>query len=196
MFANGCGGYSSAHNTDFLCTGIGVQKFVHPESKSGHWVRVVKCPYPIIRMADLYLMRAEILNEIGGPNQDVWDAVNKVRRRAGIPDVEVVWADASLVRTPGKHNNKDEMRNIILQERSIELAFEGGNRFWDMHRYKKAMSEFSSPIMGWTHSASTAEKFFVLSAKQTRRFLARDYLWPLSLNERNVNSNLIRNPGW
>jgi hypothetical protein len=196
MLSNSYGGYVSGYSNNFLCTGIGVQKFVHPESKSNHWVRVIRCPYPIIRMADLYLMKAEILNEIEGPSQRVYDEINKIRRRAGIPDVETVWADASLVRTPGKHLNKDGLLEIILQERSIEFAFEGGNRFWDMHRYRKAMSEFSSPILGWNYTAADAEKFFVTGLKQTRRFLARDYLWPLSLKERNVNSNLIQNPGW
>src|SRR5690625_5223127 len=50
MFANTDGGYnSSQHTTDFLTTGIGVKKFVHPESKSGAWQRTLKHPYPIIR---------------------------------------------------------------------------------------------------------------------------------------------------
>jgi hypothetical protein len=196
MLTNSNGGLTSSYANNFLCTGIGVQKFVHPESKADHEARIVKCPYPIIRMADLYLMKAEILNEIEGPSPRVYAEINKVRKRAGIPNVETVWADATIVRNPGKHLTKDGMLDIILHERSVEFAFEGGNRFWDMHRYKKAMSEFSSPILGWNYSASTEDKFFVTGLKQTRRFLARDYLWPLSLKERNVNSNLIQNPGW
>jgi hypothetical protein len=83
-----------------------------------------------------------------------------------------------------------------LQERSIELAFEGGNRFWDMHRHKKALVEFSSSVMGWSYEGFNAEYFFVVKPVQTRRFLFRDLLWPLSVNEMNINSNLIQNPGW
>jgi hypothetical protein len=199
MFAGGEGGYSSNFTSDFLATGIGVQKFVHPESKSNAWQRVIKFPYPIIRMADLYLMKAEILNEIkDSPDQEVWDAINQVRRRAGIRDVDDVWADATIVkpRSLNNHTKKDNMRDIILQERSVELAFEGGNRFWDMHRHKRALVEFSSSVMGWSYDGYNAEYFFVVKPVQTRRFLFRDLLWPLSVAEMNINSNLIQNPGW
>ncbi|WP_262915345.1 RagB/SusD family nutrient uptake outer membrane protein [Niabella ginsengisoli] len=86
MFANTDGGFnSSQHTTDFLATGIGVQKLVHPESQSNAWQRVIHFPYPLIRMADLYLMKAESLNEYSGPSGEAYEAVNKVRRRAGIP---------------------------------------------------------------------------------------------------------------
>jgi hypothetical protein len=198
MLSSGVGGFESNFTSNFLCTGIGVQKLVHPDSKSGSWQRVVKFPYPIIRMADLYLMKAEILNEIQGPGQPVWDEINKVRRRAGIPDVEKVWSDATLVRprSLNNHLDKDKMRDIILQERGVEFAFEGGNRFWDMHRHKRALTEFSSSAMGWSYDGFEPEYFFVIKPVQTRRFLFRDLLWPLSVKEMNINSNLIQNPGW
>jgi hypothetical protein len=87
------------------------------------------------------------------------------------------------------------MRDIILQERGIELAFEG-HRFWDMHRHKQAITEFSAPVMGWNYQGNNAENFFVMQAIQSRRFILRDYLWPISEGEINKNSNLIQNPGW
>jgi len=189
-------GMASNFPGNYFYTGIGVQKLVHPESKSGRWERAVRFPYPIIRMADLYLMKAEILNEYEGPSQKVYDALNIVRRRAGIPDVEVAWSNAALLKPKSlnRHLDKDGLRDIILQERGIELSFEG-QRFWDMHRHKLASAEFSAPVMGWNHTVS-GEKFFVLLPKQTRRFLERDYLWPLSVGELNINGNLIQNPGW
>lgn len=196
MFANTDGGFnSSQHITDFLATGIGTQKFVHPESQSGAWQRTVKYPYPLIRMADLYLMKAEALNEYSGPSGQVYDEINKVRRRAGVPDVQTVWADPSLARTTGKHLTKEGLRDIILQERSIEFAFEG-QHFWDMMRHKRAVSSFSSPIWGWTHTGTTAPAFFVLEVKQQRRFTITDCLSPIDLNEMNTNGELIQNPGW
>ncbi|MDR3245844.1 MAG: RagB/SusD family nutrient uptake outer membrane protein [Prevotellaceae bacterium] len=192
------GGYTPAYsNENYLCTGVGVQKFVHPESKSGHSARIIRFPYPIIRMADLYLMKAEILNEIGGSTPDVWAEVNKIRNRAGLPNVEDVYTNDNIVRVQyrDKHLEKDGMREIILRERSIELAFEG-SRFWDMHRYRRAITEFSTPMIGWNPEGYNANRFFVLDLKQSRRFLFRDCLWPISLNERNTNSNIIQNPGW
>ncbi len=197
MMYNGAdGGYnSSTHSTDFLTTGIGIQKLVHPESQSNAWQRVIRFPYPIMRMADLYLMKAEALNEYSGPSQEVYASINRVRERAGIPNVETVWSDATLAKSVNKHLTKEGMRDIILDERSVELAFEG-QRFWDMWRHKRAVAEFSSPVWGWTHTGSTGETFFVLEAKQARRFTITDYLWPIDLNELNTNGNLIQNPGW
>lgn len=197
MYAGKDGGYnSSQHTTDFYEAGIGIKKFVHPESKSGAWQRTIKYPYPIIRLADLLLMKAEALNEYSdAPTQGVYDAINQVRERAGIPKVEVVWADASVVRNVDKHKSKEGMREIILQERGIELAFEG-SRFWDMLRYKRAATEFSAPVWGWTYTGQTGADFFILEAKQSRKFTITDCLWPIDLNEMNTNSKLIQNPGW
>ena len=191
------GGYNpSVNGTDFYCTGVGLQKLVHPESRSSYWQRTVKFPYPIIRLADLYLMKAEALNEYKDvPDREVWDAVNMIRARAGIPNVEVVWADRDLARTVNKHTTKTGMRDIILRERAIEFAFEGVH-YWDMIRHKRAHIEFATPIQGWNYRGTTPTSFFVLGVVQARKFTIRDYLWPIDLNELNTNGNLEQNPGW
>jgi hypothetical protein len=202
MYSNRIGGISSIHGntglTNYFWSGIGVQKFVHPESRCSSPIRFVRFPYPIIRMADLYLMKAECLNEVKSqPDEEVWDEINKVRHRAGIPDVDDVWANATLTASNylNRHKTKAGMREIILQERSIEMAFEG-TRFFDVRRHKKAIAEFNKPSMGWMGDKGTAEDFFVLETKQKRRFLMRDYLWPIPLDEINVNPNLKQNPYW
>ncbi|GHT67928.1 starch-binding protein [Bacteroidia bacterium] len=194
MMQGTSGGYNpSINGTDFFCTGIGIQKLVHPESRSSNWQRVIRFPFPIIRMADLYLMKAEILNEIKEtPDAEVWNEINRVRARAGIPTVQASWANA---RTANKHTTKAGMRDIILQERGIEFAFEG-SRYWDMLRHKRAHIEFSSPVQGWNYKGTNTSAFFVLGVVQSRRFTVRDYLWPISLNELNTNGKLIQNPGW
>ncbi|MDR3245051.1 MAG: RagB/SusD family nutrient uptake outer membrane protein [Prevotellaceae bacterium] len=179
----------------YYATGIGVQKVTHPQSSAGQGFRTIFLPYPIIRMADLYLMKAEALNEFSGPSQEVYDALNVVRRRAGIPDVEVVWANPSLARHPDAHKNQVNLREIILQERSIELAFEG-SRYWDVIGYKQAVSEFSKPIRGWNTKGTNAQSFFFTGNVQLRRFTPTNYLWPIPENELNINSNLKQNPGW
>jgi len=197
MYAGSDGGFnSSQHTTDYYETGIGIKKFVHMESKSGHWARTVKYPYPIMRLADLYLMKAEALNEYNdAPTQEVYDAINLVRERAGVPDIETVWSDASIVKSVNKHRTQEGMRDIILKERSIELAFEGSH-FWDMLRTKRAVMEFSTPVWGWDYTGTTGANFFNLEVKQSRRFTITDCLWPIDLNEMNTNSKLIQNPGW
>jgi hypothetical protein len=197
MFYKGeCGrGVSQYPEDNFYATGIGVQKVTHPQSSAGWSFRTIFFPYPVIRMADLYLMKAEALNAFSGPSQEVYDALNVVRRRAGIPDVEVVWADPNLARRPNAHTDKTELEKIILQERSIELAFEG-SRYWDVIGYKQGPAEFSKPIRGWNTLGTTAQSFFFTGNVQLRRFTTTNYLWPIPENELNINSNLKQNPGW
>jgi hypothetical protein len=199
FFYNQSGGNNAAQYSNanrHLGSSIGVQKILHPESIAFTEARIVKAPFPIIRMADLYLMKAEALNEyLETPTNDVYDAINLVRDRAGIPTVQQAWSSA---RTVNNHQTKEGMRDIILQERSIELAFEG-QHFWDMYRYKKAHIEFTGSFWGWNdlNTGTTPTAFFVLKKLGTDRlFTFRDYLWPLPTTELNINSNLIQNPGW
>jgi hypothetical protein len=193
MFNNSDGGRTSTSSTDYFCTGVGVKKIQHVESISGNGVRMVRFPYPIIRLADLYLMQAEAMNEYEGPSQRVYDAINKVRERAGVPKVEDAWKNAKA--NPNYHLSQDGLREIILRERSIELAFEG-HRFWDMLRHKRAPTEFSVPLWGWNTDGTDAQTFFVLQIKQARSFTVKDCLWPITVDELNTNSQLIQNPGW
>ena len=194
MYMSGDGGRD--HATDFYPAGIGIKKLVHPENESGAWQRTIKFPYPIIRMADLYLMKAEAMNEfLDTPNQEIYDALNQVRSRAGIPNIEEVWSNSAIVKTVNKHKDKAGLREIILQERGIELAFEG-SRFWDMIRHKKATTEFSRAILGWNTSGVVGVTFFAMEVLQGRKFTITDCLTPIDLNELNTNAHLIQNPGW
>jgi hypothetical protein len=195
FYGEDCGrGLGQRSEECFYITGVGVQKFVHPQSSGGWSWRTILFPYPVIRMADLYLMKAEALNEFSGPSQEVYDALNVVRTRAGVPKVEEAWT-SSFARTQNKHATQEGLREIILQERANELAFEG-SRYWDMVGYKRAVTEFSKPVLGWNTLGGNAQSFFTLGAVQSRRFTPTNYLWPIDLDELNINSNLIQNPGW
>lgn len=190
------GGRGSQHTTDFYWSGIAVKKLVHPESGTGHWARVVKYPYPIIRLSDLYLMYAEAYNEYHGPNQEVYSALNKIRERGGLRPVEQVWSDASIVRNPGKHLTKEGLRDIIHKERTIELSFEG-KRYFDVLRWKEAGIHFTSPMKGWNTTGVDPEQFYILMTLQPRVWQTpRDYLMPIPIWDMNRNPNLVQNPGW
>ena len=196
MYWGQAGGGSSDDN--HFPSGMGVQKFVHTESQSGDWRRLVRFPYPIVRLADLYLLQSEALNELlpeGDPR--IYAPIDKVRLRAGIPTVETAWSDIRFVKEEylNYHKTRNGMREIILHERGVELAFEG-HRFWDMLRYKRAATEFSTPVFGWNPRASTGEDFFVVEIKDNRSFSTMFNLWPLSNAELDTNSNLVQNPGW
>lgn len=195
FYVSAVGGWQLARADNFFWTAIGAQKQVHIDNKVGQRM-IVTYPIPIIRLADLYLMKAEALNEsLDAPNAEVYTAINKVRQRAGIPNVESAYTGQFV--TPAaanKHIRKTGMREIIRQERMVEFAFEG-SIFWDMIRYRKAPEEFSTPVAGWNYGATGAD-FFQQKILQARMFTLRDCLWPIDVNELDKNSNLIQNPGW
>jgi len=179
-----------------LSTGIGIQKFVHPESVAGAWQRQKRYPFPFIRYADLLLMKAEALNEYSGPSQEAYDLLNAVRNRAGVYDVEYSWGEElGAAKKLDYHKTQEGLRDIILHERSVELAFEGSH-FWDMLRHKRAPKEYTQPVFGWDQEANQEEDFFQLQLKQGRRFTITDCLWPIDIAEMNRQGNLIQNPGW
>jgi len=150
--------------------------------------------YPEIRLADLYLLYAEALNEVQGPTADVYDYVNRIRARAGLETVESSWTNYS--KNPTKYTTKDGMRSIIQRERGIELCFEG-HRFWDLLRWKTAAQELSGNITGWVVSGQTPELYYREVSFLSRHFVSpRDYLWPIQENDLLVNPNLVQNPNW
>ena len=185
-----------AHATDFYASGIGVKKFVHPETTSDHWTTVVHYAKPLMRLPELYLMRAEARNEYSGPSQQVYSDLNVIRRRAGLQDIEIVYNNPTIVKTVGKHLDKSGLRDIIHQERLIELSFEG-HRYDDIRRWKRGSEFFTLPILGWDVEKNLSTEFYTLQTKQTRQWITpRDYFFPLELNELRLNPKLIQNPGW
>lgn len=153
--------------------------------------------FPIIRLSDLYLLYAEALNEVkSAPDAEVYEYLQKVRHKAGLDvgsDLVSTWQQYS--NSPDKPKSKEGMREIIRQERLIELAFEG-SRFWDLRRWKLAQDYFSKPIQGWNIYAEDAEGFYIKKNIYSRNFLIKDYLWPISQNELLKNPNLVQSPKW
>jgi hypothetical protein len=81
-------------------------------------------------MADLYLIKAEALTQyLLSPAQKVYDAINKVRCRAGISDIKEVWADPALVKTVDKHKTEEGMIETILRERDTASLFRKMKRY-------------------------------------------------------------------
>ena len=199
MFQNADGGYQlSVDDNRMNPTGIAVQKNVHPEAYFDDFHHWIIPPYPDIRVADLYLMKAEALNEYDGPSPEVYEAVNAVRERAGIPTVEESysnpeWATAEALY---KHLTRDGMREIIMNERTNEFAFEATHRFRDTQRWKRSISEYSRPIYGWNYQGVNPQSFFIHTIVQGRNWTITDCLWPIDNREIDRNSKLIQNPGW
>ncbi|MDB4196524.1 RagB/SusD family nutrient uptake outer membrane protein [Flavobacteriaceae bacterium] len=182
----------------YSITGYFAKKLVHYENVIAQEGSTIKgYSFPIIRLSDLYLMYAEALNEVKeSPDSEVYEYIQKVRDKAGLDD------GGDLVNTwqlyssnPSKPSSKEGMRDIIHQERMIELALEG-HRYWDLRRWKLADEYFSQPIRGWNIFRPDVEGFYEVENIYYRNYLIKDYLWPISQNELLRNPNLVQNPGW
>ena len=182
----------------YSITGYFAKKLVHYENVIAQEGSTIKgYSFPIIRLSDLYLMYAEALNEVKeSPDSEVYEYIQKVRDKAGLDD------GGDLVNTwqlyssnPSKPSSKEGMRDIIHQERMIELALEG-HRYWDLRRWKLADEYFSQPIRGWNIFRPDVEGFYEVENIYYRSYLIKDYLWPISQNELLRNPNLVQNPGW
>ncbi len=149
--------------------------------------------WPIVRLADMYLLYAEALNEVSGPSADVYTYIDIVRERAGLDGVVNSWATYSD--NPGKPTSQEGLRAIIHQERMIELVFEG-NRFWDLRRWKRAPEFMNEPIRGWNVNGTTTSTYYNVQTLFQPSFTNKDYFWPLSLDTVLRNESLIQNPGW
>ena len=179
----------------YSITGYLPKKLVHLEStvRESNW-NTYSYSFPYIRLADLYLMYAEALNEIkSAPDADVFFWIDEVRKRASLDGVQESWTNYS--NRPEKIATQSGMRNIIHQERLIEFAFEGPP-YWDLLRWKKAEQEMSRPIRGWNAKGSTTLDFYDIKVIAQPSFRIRDYLAPVRLGDLDRNPNLVQNFGW
>lgn len=111
-------------------------------------------PIMFFRHAEMVLIAAESAARAGDfANANKW--YNQVRNRAGLGD-----------QTLDANNFED----LILQERFVELAMEGGHRLWDLRRTGRAL-DVLGPL----------------------GYQACDNVWPLPQREIDRNRNLVQN---
>jgi hypothetical protein len=186
-------------------TGYWPKKLVNHASQpaqSGNGYTIVAYPWPLIRLADLYLLYAEALNEAYGPSGDPYGVtdqdspytwLNKVRERAGIPTIGEAWENHAF--NTNKYKQQSTLREIIQRERLIELAFEG-HRFWDLRRWMLAHVELNKQITGWDYQQKSNEYYYRQRVLFNQSFMTRDYFWPIRESEILVNRNLVQNYGY
>ena len=137
----------------------------------------------IIRYAEILLNYAEALNEVNGPTEEVCDLLEQVRSRVGM--------NIDLYRDRPDLQNKDEMRNFIHKERTVELAFEE-HRGWDLRRWNVATEALSRPIYGVDVDENGN---YTRKIAQQRVFEDRMYLYPIPETEY-WKTGIENNPGW
>ncbi|WP_295128732.1 RagB/SusD family nutrient uptake outer membrane protein [uncultured Chitinophaga sp.] len=177
-------------------TGYFIKKYVHFQNVQGTGVSdysITSYPWPVIRLAQLYLWYAEALNEQTGGAEEAIVYLDKVRERAGLQGVKSSWDNFSI--TPGKYTTQNGLRDIIRQETMIEMAFEA-QRYWDIRRWKTAIAEYRRPIEGWDIEQSDPQYFYRQKTLFTQTFGLKDYFFPINTENLLRNKNLVQNIGW
>jgi len=189
-------------------TGLGIKKFVNPiDSHDGKVLGSFVVPKyePAIRYAEVLLIYAEALNELGG-SYSIKDytgtithaiardpaamskAISQIRIRGGVPDFDA-----------GVYGSKEQFRKALKRERQIELLGEN-HRYYDLRRWKDAPVEEALPIMGCNMDMTSAQRDLfhtpVVIPSFPTIFVKKMYLWPISYDELRRNKKLTQNPGW
>ena len=169
-------------------TGYLMRKFADEGSNTASATPIVSNRTWIwFRLGEMYLNYAEALNEAKDEvDPDVYIYLNAIRQRGGIPEIT------------GTHSS-EEMRQLIRQERRVELAFEA-HRFFDVRRWKIAESTDNGPIYGMNINAGTSltdPAFYQRTLVENRKFFSpRNYLFPIERKELEKVPALLQNPGY
>ncbi len=146
-------------------TGYNVRKFLVPLSVSPDY-NTNSASVIVLRFADVLLMKAEALNELGR-TAEAEAPLYQVRQRAGLTN-----------RGDVENLSEEQMRELIRKERRLELAFEG-HRWFDIIRWDNGQY-----ALDFLHSIG--------KINAARKHL----LFPIPQKERDANPNLTQNPGY
>lgn len=177
VFAPGDNLNGFTYAANFATTGFNTRKFVVPSS-SGAQVTFADDPLNcvVLRYADVLLVLAEALNE-QGQSAAALAPLNQVRARAGLLDL----------RTTGQAG----LRDAIIKERRIELAFENGERWFDLIRTKDNSGQVRA-LSFLKSLGAPNDQYGVGRGNISEKFL----LLPVPQNERDANPAIDQNPGY
>lgn len=163
VFYKGCPAYEGTdYQSNWSNTGYNVRKFLVSKSISPEY-NTSPADFVVYRYADVLLKKAEALNEQGLTDQ-ACEPLNIVRRRAGLDEVP-------------QGLTQEAMREKIIHERRMELAFEG-HRYFDLVRIQ---------------NGDYALDFFRSIGKTVSR---ERLLLPIPLTEMDSNHAMTQNPGY
>ena len=143
-----------------------------------------------IRYTELYLDYAEAANEAygpkGGTGYSAYDVIKAIRERAGLGEFG---EDPYLEECA---QSKEKMRELIRNERRIELCFEGF-RFWDLRRWKANLTEEAK---GMSITNEEAGKKYTPISVETRNFKENAFYGPVPYDQILNFPSLVQNTGW
>ena len=141
--------------------------------------------WPVMRLADVYLMYAEATNELNGPQGDAVDLVNKVRRRGNLPPLGAA-----------KIASKSAFFDAIEQERIVELVAEG-HRAFDLRRWRALERVWGIANGNGVQTKDTWGASREIYYRNTSvRTYQQNYIFRIPPAERDRNANLTQNTPW
>lgn len=201
---------SSSGNTgigqhgDATATGYYQQKWLDPsiDPQSTGWD--MGKDWVVIRYAEVLLTYAEAKNELSPLDPSAFDAVNQVRRRVGMPDLQNT--DPTK---PTYCGTQDDLRKRIWNEWRVEFALEGGKRQWDIRRWGIAKDVLNAPFEGLRYTlvddpnapkGDNGKKCILYVGEPLKltgsHYEDHNYLLPIPQTEIDLNPKLERNPGY
>lgn len=177
-------------------TALTWNKYVGSVESSSMWASPANIV--VFRYAEVLLSRAEALNEQSGPSREVYNLLNQLRQRVGMPNVD-----------PAKYATKEALREVIRRERCVELAGEGLRRA-DIVRWKDSKGQMlAMTLLNGTLNRITGTVDMKGSNPETRatvatqlekvedRFFKPEYrYYPIPLSKRERNPKLTQNDGY
>lgn len=201
---------SSSGNTgigqhgDATATGYYQQKWLDPsiDPQSTGWD--MGKDWVVIRYAEVLLTYAEAKNELFPLDPSAFDAVNQVRRRVGMPDLQKT--DPTK---PTYCGTQDDLRKRIWNEWRVEFALEGGKRQWDIRRWGIAKDVLNAPFEGLRYTlvddpnapkGDNGKKCILYVGEPLKltgsHYEDHNYLLPIPQTEIDLNPKLEQNPGY
>lgn len=189
-------------------TGYYLRKFYKDGWDRGHGGHTINGP-AIWRLPEFIYIYCEAVNNLTGPNDEIYNLINKVRDRSFMAPMP-----------PAAKSDKELMEEYIQRERRVELFCEN-NRYWVARLYLQPgdynttsnvkASEWPYPKdQRQSHGMKPVEdpngKIEVNGKKyRMERFVVEDnrvfsapksYLWPILQEELKRCPSLVQNPGW
>ena len=147
----------------------------------------------MLRYAEVLLTYAEAKIEQNQIDASVYEAINQVRHRAGMPNVD-----------EAKYSNQAKLRELVRRERRVEFAYEGMRR-WDIIRWGIANEVMNQPVVRVEGSLLTTKNeegdFNVnitgTTLEENRTFtVGKNEVLPIPQSAIDANPNLTQNPGY
>ncbi|KAA9347150.1 RagB/SusD family nutrient uptake outer membrane protein [Larkinella humicola] len=154
-------------------------KFTYPHTITGR----TDNNWPVLRYADVLLMLAESINEATGPSAEAFDYLNQVRKRAGLA------AKTGL--------DKVALRDAIMKERRVELAFEN-HRWFDLRRTKTPaeLTAFMNAYGAKEKAKPTVDRGGIAFNALDYVYTDNEYYLPIPAPQILISSKLTQNPGY